>query len=441
MSYLHVRRVDVPLKGTIAVPPSKYHLHRALIMGSLAAGPTRILGRSNAEHVQHTIRALRALGTHIELTDAGYLVRGGRYRPQQPQVPLGSCGTTAYLLVGLGCLSENGPVTFDAEMQLRNRPIGELLDALRALGIRVEAEDHRLPVTVYPGLPTGGHIRISGMLSQWVSGLLVVAPFATRDTSIEIVGEFNERHYIQLTVRMLRKFGIEVEVSPDERNYCVRNGQSYTAPDTLVLPSDVSSAAYGLVAAAIHPSDVLLTATASRDDHPEREIFDVLAEMGVPLQFNDPARELRVSTNGHLLHGATIDCKDLPDALPALCVAAALAEGHTVLENVAHARRKESDRVDAALQLTQMGARMSATENRIEIEGVRRLRGAALNSFDDHRVLMSLAVAATVAEGSSSLTFPDAYRISYPDFLKDMRGLGLDMRVGEDAHVPEIVDA
>lgn len=441
MSYLHVRRVDVPLKGTIAVPPSKYHAHRALIMGSLAEGTTRIVGQSNAEHVQHTIRALRALGTHIELTDEGYLIRGGRYRPRQPDVPFGSCGTTAYFLVGLGCLSENGPVRFDAEMQLRNRPIGELLDALHTFGIRVETEDRRLPVTVYPGLPTGGRIQVNGMLSQWVSGLLVVAPFATHDTTIEIVGEFNERHYIQLTVRMMRKFGIEVEVSPDERSYCVRNGQSYTAPDKLVLSSDVSSAVYGLVAAATHPSDVLFTATASCDDHPEREIFDVLAGMGAPLQFNDHVRKLRVSTNGRLLHGTTINCKDLPDALPALCVAAALAEGHTVLENVAHARRKESDRVAAALQLTQMGARMSATENRVEIEGVQQLRGAALNSFDDHRVLMSLATAATVAEGSSTLTFPNAYRISYPDFLKDMNGLGLDMRVGEDACMSETADA
>lgn len=440
MSYLHVRSADVPLQGTVAVPPSKYHAHRALIMGSLAAEPTRVIGQSKAKHVKHTIRALRTLGTKIDLTEEGYLVRGGRYCPQKPDIPLGSCGTTAYFVIGLGCLSENGPVTFDAEMQLRHRPIAELLDGLRALGIRLESKENRLPVTVHPGLPKGGHVRISGMLSQWVSGLLVVAPFATSDTTVEVVGDLNERHYIQLTVRMMRKFGIQVEVSPDERTYFVRSGQSYTAPEKLVLSSDVSSAAYGLVAAAIHPSDVLFTATASCDDHPEREIFDVLSEMGAPLRFMDHRRELRVSTDGRL-HGTTIDCKDFPDALPALCVAGALAEGRTVLENVAHARRKESDRVRASMQLTRMGATMSATENRIEIEGVRGLTGAALSSFNDHRVLMSLAVAGTAADGYSTLTFPNSYRISYPDFLEDMNALGLNMRVEQDSRVPEVVHA
>jgi 3-phosphoshikimate 1-carboxyvinyltransferase len=316
-----------------------------------------------------------------------------------------------------------------------------LLDALGTLGIRVEAEHRRLPATVYPGLPEGGYVQISGMLSQWVSGLLIVAPFAKRDTTIEIVGEFNERHYIQLTVRMMRQFGIEIEESPDERTYLVRGGQSYTAPEEIVLASDVSSAAYGLVAAAIHPSDVLFTATSSCEDHPERELFNTLARMGAPLRFRDHVRELHVATHGRRLRGTRIDCTDFPDALPALCVAAALAKGRTVLDNVAHARRKESDRVEASMQLTQMGAKMTATENRIEVEGVDSLHGAALESFDDHRVLMSLAIAGTRADSLTTLTFPTAYRISYPDFLDDMNALGLDMRVEEKARVAGVVNA
>ncbi|MGH8191499.1 MAG: 3-phosphoshikimate 1-carboxyvinyltransferase [Rhodanobacteraceae bacterium] len=429
MNYLHVRGTNGPLQGTIRVPPSKYHAHRALIMGSLAAGATRVIGHSNARHVQYTIRALRALGTRIDVTPEGYVVHGGRYDPRKADVPFGSSGSTAYFMVGLGCLSEHGPVTFDAEMQLRNRPIAELLESLRLLGIRVEASNNRLPVTVYPGLPKGGRIEINGMLSQWVSGLLLVAPFATHDTTIQIVGEFNERHYVELTVRMMREFGIEIEQSPDERTWMVRHGQSYTAPERLVLSSDVSSAAYGLVAAAIHPSDVLFTATSSCEDHPERELFNTLARMGAPLNFKDHVRELHVVTAGRRLRGTRIDCTDFPDALPALCVAAALAKGRTVLENVAHARRKESDRVRASMQLVQMGARMTATENRIEIEGVDRLRATALSSFNDHRVLMSLAVAGTRTNGLTTLTFPNAYRISYPDFLDDMNRLGLDMRI------------
>ncbi|WP_273846364.1 3-phosphoshikimate 1-carboxyvinyltransferase [Rubrobacter calidifluminis] len=429
MGYLCVRGVEGPLRGTIGVPPSKYHAHRALILGSLAPGTTRIVGRSDAKHVWHTVRALRLLGAEVEETDEGYAVRGGSYRPQRERIPLGSCGSLAYFIIGLGCLSES-PVTFDAEKQLRNRPIGALLEGLRRIGVHLEASGGgRLPVTVYPGRPKGGRVEIEGTLSQWISGLLMVAPLATGDTVIDVVGEINERHYLDLTVRMLERFGIEVGVSPDHRRFEVPGDQNYRHRPRLVLSSDVSSAAYGLAAASMHPSDLLFTATRSCDDHPERAIFDVLAEMGLPMDFADDRRELRVVHDGSPLRGMEIDCTDFPDALPALCAVAALAEGRTVFENVAHARRKESDRVRASLQLTRMGARMSATEDTIVVEGVRGLRGQALSSFNDHRILMSLAVAGGAAEGETRLTFPNAYRISYPRFLEDMNGIGLSMRV------------
>ncbi len=428
MGHLHVCRTDAPLRGTISVPPSKYHAHRALIMGSLAAGLTRVVGRIDAKHVGHTIRALRNLGIGIEIKDNTYLVQGGDYRPSTSEVSLGSCGSLAYFLIGLGCRSET-PVTFTAEKQLRNRPIGALLEALRSLGVRLESQDDRLPVTVYPGLPEGGHVKIQGTLSQWISGLLMVAPLATGDSTIEVTGELNERHYLELTVRMLKKFGVEVEVSPDWRLFQIRGNQTYKPRPRLVLSSDISSAAFGLVAASLHPSDILFTATRSCDDHPERAVFDVLSRMGAPLEFNDHIRELRLAHDGLRLRGTTIDCTDLPDALPVLCVAAALAEGRTVMENVAHARRKESDRVRASMQLTRMGARMEATDNRIVIEGVRHLRGQSLSSYNDHRVLMSLAIAGTVAEGTTRLTFPNAYRISYPGFLDDMNSVGLDLHI------------
>lgn len=429
MGYLSVHRATAPLRGTIAVPPSKYHAHRALIMGSLASGTTRVIGRSDAEHVRYSIRALRALGVSVDLTGDGYLVKGGSYNPVSSDIPLGSSGSSAYFMIGLGCRSENGPVTFNAEKQLRDRPIGALLDGLRALGIRLDAPNQRLPVTVYPGLPKGGHVQIRGTLSQWISGLLMVAPLATGDSTIEVIGELNERPYLELTVRMLRKFGIELEIAPDWRRFEIRGGQIYRAPSKLVLSSDVSSAAYGIVAAALHPSDVLFTATSSCDDHPERALFDVLTRMGAPLKFAENRRELHMVQERRRLRGTIIDCTEFPDALPALCVAAALAEGRTIMENVAHARRKESDRVQASLQLKRMGAQMSATENRIVIDGVSSLTGRALSSYNDHRVLMSLAVAGSVADGETRLTFPNAYRISYPEFLDDMHGIGLNLQV------------
>jgi 3-phosphoshikimate 1-carboxyvinyltransferase len=427
--YLCVHRTGAPLRGTIALSPSKYHVHRALILGSLAAGTTRVVGRTGAEHVQDTIRALRELGVEVDVTTDGYVVRGGSYRPSKPEISLGSSGSTAYFLVGLCGRSERGPVTLTAEKQLRDRPISALLGGLRDLGVLLESDERRLPVTVYPGLPRGGHVRIEGALSQQVSGLLMVAPLAARDSTIEIVGDRNERPYLELTVRMLRQFGIAIEVSPDWRRFEIRGGQTYRPVAGYVVPSDVSSAAYGIVAAALHPSDVLFTGVSSCDDHPERAFFDVLCRMGAPLDFADDRRTLRIAHDGRRLGGTTIDCAGFPDALPVLCVAAALAEGRTVLNNVAHARRKESDRVRASLQLARMGARISATENQIVVDGVRRLTGQTLSSYNDHRVLMSLAIAGTLADGSTRLTYPNAFRISYPGFLADMNRIGLDVSV------------
>ncbi|SEB54373.1 3-phosphoshikimate 1-carboxyvinyltransferase [Paramicrobacterium humi] len=429
--HLSVTGSSARAHGSIRVPNSKYHAHRALILASLAPGVSRIHGLSNARHVRYTVTMLRSLGTRIEVDGDTFVVHGGRYHPRRDWVTAGSSGTTLYFMVGLSALADRDLIV-TGQKYFQRRPIAPLLRALRDMGVDASSPTDCPPVTVRSGRPSGGEVHISGTLSQWVSALLLVAPFATAHTTVVIDGEFNERHYIDLTVRMMANFGLHVDVSDGGRRYDIPPNQS-AHPADLEIPPDIGSAAFGFAVAAVHPADVLLTGIPSVNsadvDHPECGFLDVAREMGVPMQYDANAGGVRVRHDGIRLRGIQLDCRDLPDMLPVLSVMAAFADGESVFRNVQHVRLKESDRVVAMLQLNDMGADLEFDGMDLRIHGACRLHGAHLSSFNDHRVLMSLAVAASGSEGRSTLTFPNAYRISYPEFLDAMDTMHVDMQV------------
>jgi cyclohexanecarboxylate-CoA ligase len=425
------------LQGELSIPDSKYHAHRALILASLAEGESRILGLTHARHVRYTIQLLRRLGTKIEVDGDSFLVRGGPYHSRGRSVSVGSSGTTLYFIIGLASLAD-GPVTIVGQRYFQRRPIGPLLSALRQLGVRLSARNDCPPIVVEPSPPQGGETRIAGTLSQWVSGLLLVAPFARRRTTIHVDGELNERPYVELTVRMMREFGLHVDVARDWRTFTVEPNQR-ARPATVTLPPDVSSAAFGLAVCALHPSDVVFRGLVSLDqarrEHPEGEFLDVVREMGLPLDYDAAAGAVRVRHGGIQLRATTVDCRKMPDMLPILCTLGTFAKGRTVLRNVAHVRLKESDRVAAMTQLNAVGGEVRVDNNDVSIAGVDQIRGGQFSSYNDHRVLMSLAVAATRADSPTTLTYPNAYRISYPTFLEQMNGIGNDMGIERRARL------
>ncbi|MBP2472373.1 3-phosphoshikimate 1-carboxyvinyltransferase [Crossiella equi] len=428
---LLVKQAVDELRGELVVPPSKYHAHRALILASLAPGSSRIVGLSDAGHVRHTIAALRALGTGIEVDGEDYVVHGGQYRPRRAEVSVGSSGTTLYFLTGLAALASE-PVTVIGQKYFQRRPIGPLLGALSEMGLDLSSPTGCPPISVRPGRPTGGHVRIQGTLSQWISGLLLIAPFGTGPTVITVEGEYNERSYVELTIRMMRQFGLRVEETGRDGQYYVEGNQQ-PVPTTFVTPPDIGSAAFGLAATALHPSDVLFrglpASTLTDVDHPEGDLLKIIGDMGLPMAADPKTGFIRVRHNGIRLKPTRVDCRSVPDMLPILSVLGSVADGETTFDNVAHVRLKESDRVSAMMQLNQMGANLSQGRDTLVCRGVTELRGADLSSFNDHRVLMSLAVAGTLAEGETRLTYPSAYRISYPRFLEEMNGIGTSMSV------------
>ncbi len=474
---LLVKEAVDTLSGELVIPSSKYHAHRALILASLAAGTSRIDGLSDAGHVRHTISALRRLGTRIDVDGDTFVVEGGQYRPSAPtaspgaagpassdagrtgpaptespgaagrasseagrmgsapEVSVGSSGSTLYFLTGLASLAAE-PVTIVGQRYFQRRPIRPLLQALTAMGVELTSADGCPPIVVSPRRPTGGRVEIAGTLSQWISGLLLLAPFASGPTVINIVGEFNERSYIELTIRMMRQFGLDVDVADDGRRFQIEPDQQ-VKPATVALPPDIGAAAFGLAACALHPCDVLFRGLSARSanetDHPEADLLDIVRDAGVPMELDPGTGAVRVRHDGVALRPVEVDCRRVPDMLPVLSVLATFADGTSVLRNVAHVRLKESDRVSAMLQLNRMGGRLEVSDDRLTCHGVTALTGADLSSFNDHRVLMSLALAGTRAQGETRLTYPNAYRISYPRFLQEMTGVGLTMSVEKTA--------
>ncbi len=419
------------LRGEITVPSSKYHSHRALILASLAQGTSRIRRLSDSRQTGVTAGLLRSLGTAIEVDGDTTTVTGGPYRSNGREVSVGASGTTLYLALGLMSLADR-PVTVVGQSYFRRRPIGALLRSLEDLGVHVDSSGECAPFLVRAARPLGGATRIAGTLSQWISGLLLVAPFARQRTVIEVEGEFNERSFVELTVSMMRRFGLDVDVSPDWRTFEVAPGQQARSTD-LVMPPDIGSAAFGLAAAAIHPADVLFRGLTrshgDQVDHPEGQFLDIVRRMGLPMEFDADAGAVRVRHDGLRLEGATVDCRSVPDMLPILSGLAAFAQGPTVFDHIEHVRLKECDRVAAIRQLNRMGGSVEAKDGRLVVHGGRPLVGADLSSFNDHRVLMALAVTASGAVGRSTLTYPRAYRTSYPGFLDAMTSLGVPMTV------------
>ena len=429
--YLSVLGTHAGISGTVQVPNSKYHAHRALILASLAPGTSRISGLTDARHVQYTVAMLRQLGTGIEVEGNTFVVHGGPYRPQRSTVSAGSSGTTLYFMAGLAALAGRD-VTVTGQKYFQRRPIGALLAALREMGLDVVSANDCPPIQVRGGRPRGGEVHIAGTLSQWVSGLLLLAPFARSETTVVVDGEQNESSYVELTVAMMRRFGLQVDASPDFRRFRIPPDQQ-AAPADLRMPPDIGSAAFGVAAAALHPADITLTGLASASsagsDHPEADFLDLAMRMGVPLELDPAAGAVRIRHGGLRLNPIEVDCRRVPDMLPVLSVMACFAQGRSVFRNIDHVRMKESDRVAAMLQLNAMGADLTVQDSTLVIRGVHGLNGSDLSSFNDHRVLMSLAVAASAAEGRSTLTYPNAYRISYPEYLSAMRAFGLRMDV------------
>ena len=409
------------LEGVVNAPPSKSYTHRAVAIASLARR-TRILDPLISDDTRSTMHVSRMLGAEVERLEDHIQVIGTQGEISTPDnvVDVGNSGTTLRIMTAVSALA-SGAVVLTGDASIRRRPNNPLLVALNDLGADAfSTRNNGMAPLVVRGKLRGGKTFIDGSVSsQFITGLLIACPFAERDTEIVVRGTLKSRPYVEITLEMLRRAGVEITVEEGVNlRFRVEGGQNMHVSEYQV-PGDFSSASYLLAAGALF-GEVTVTnmyPTAQGDSL----IIQILEEMGADIRWNKNKGVVRVRESE--LTGCVIDVGETPDLLPTLAVLGALAEGTTRIENAKHVRYKETDRVHAmARELTKMGAIVKEEEESLTIKGS-KLHGAKLDGWGDHRIVMALTLAG-IAAGNTTISTAESVKISYPNFFEDMRRLG-----------------
>ncbi len=411
------------LSGQVVAPPSKSYTHRAVILASLAEGESIIQNSLLSDDTLYTINACRTLGTEIELREDSLIVKGtgGEIKPQKQRIFAGNSGSTIRMIAPLAALAPT-KIILDGDSRLRQRPMGDLLKALQGLGIKAHSLNNNgcPPIEVGVGNFRTNEVTVSGETSsQPVSGLLMIAPCISQGLTIKIEGGLRSKPYIDITLDAMKAFGITA-VNRDYKEFRVKGGQHYKAR-RYRIEGDYSSAAYCFAAGAIGGQPLTVTNLKRDSVQGDRHLLNILERMGAAVEYD---KESVVVHRSGALKGITVDLGDYPDLVPTLAVVAAFAEGKTTITNIAHLRFKESDRInDTAAELNKMGIKTEVGADNMVIYGGKP-RCAEIDSHQDHRLAMSLSIAALFADGECIINGAEAVNKSYPRFFQDLRKLG-----------------
>ena len=408
------------VEATLTLPGSKSYTHRALIASALAPGESILANALKADDTELTARALAGLGADLDWQ--GHTVRvkgtGGRLQPVPGTIFLGNSGTSMRFLTAVAALGQ-GTYRLAGTPRLCERPMGELLEALKTLGVQATSEKGNdcPPVTVQCGGLAGGKTSLSGAVSsQYLSALLLIGPLAPRGVEIDITGELVSRPYVDITLSVLTAFGINY-TREAYRRFVIPGGQSYQARH-YDIEADASSASYFWAAAALTGGRVTIANLDLESVQGDIDFLSVLARMGCHLVSSPEG----ITVEGGPLRGIEMDMSAMPDLVPTLSVLAAFAEGETVVSGVAHLRHKESNRLAAVVtELGKMGVTAEETPDGLRIVGGAP-HGADIDTYQDHRIAMSFAVAGLKATGVV-IRDPDCVAKSFPDFWEYFEGL------------------
>ncbi|MGC8817382.1 MAG: 3-phosphoshikimate 1-carboxyvinyltransferase [Candidatus Hadarchaeum sp.] len=417
------------LAGEITAPPSKSYTHRAFMIALLAEGESVIRDPLIGYDTMATIEAVRAMGAEVTQEGKVWRVRGtgGNLRPLKRLIDARNSGTTIRLMSAIAAISPE-PIKLTGDQSILQRPMGPLIETLAELGTkaRCEGKEGRPPVIVGGGLE-GGDVEITGGISsQFISAILLAAPYAKNDVSLTITGELRSKPYVEITLELLERAGAKIKHDGKLMNFKIPGGQTLK-PIKITIPGDFSSAAFPLGAAAITRSTVRVNNLDIKGAQGDKRIVTLLKDFGAEVKVSENAVE--VSGEGEL-SGIEADCGDNPDLVPILAVIGAVADGRTRLTNIPHLRFKETDRLRAlANELRKLGVEVAELPDELKIEGAEQLRGSKLWSYDDHRMAMALAVAGLVAQGKTIVENVDNIPVSYPGFVEDMQKLGAKIEI------------
>ncbi|MDC9819623.1 3-phosphoshikimate 1-carboxyvinyltransferase [Pectobacterium carotovorum] len=413
------------INGTLNLPGSKSVSNRALLLAALAEGKTRLTNLLDSDDVRHMLTALTALDVEYHLSSDRTVCEitglGGAFTASQPlELFLGNAGTAMRPLAAALCLTD-GDIVLTGEPRMKERPIGHLVEALRQGGAKIDylEQENYPPLRLHGGFQ-GGEISVDGSVSsQFLTALLMTAPLATQDTQISIQGDLVSKPYIDITLHMMKAFGIEVRHENYQR-FFVAGRQQYRSPGDYLVEGDASSASYFLAAAAIKGGVVRVTGVGRNSVQGDIRFADVLEKMGATVRWGEDYIECERGE----LHAIDMDMNHIPDAAMTIATAALFAHGGTTtLRNIYNWRVKETDRLAAmAIELRKVGAEVEEGNDYIRITPPTKLKAAEIGTYNDHRMAMCFSLVA-LSDTPVTILDPKCTAKTFPDYFEQLARL------------------
>ncbi|HHT0632803.1 TPA: 3-phosphoshikimate 1-carboxyvinyltransferase [Salmonella enterica subsp. enterica serovar Enteritidis] len=412
-----IARVD----GAINLPGSKSVSNRALLLAALACGKTVLTNLLDSDDVRHMLNALSALGINYTLsadrTRCDITGNGGPLRaPGALELFLGNAGTAMRPLAAALCLGQN-EIVLTGEPRMKERPIGHLVDSLRQGGANIDyLEQENYPPLRLRGGFIGGDIEVDGSVSsQFLTALLMTAPLAPKDTIIRVKGELVSKPYIDITLNLMKTFGVEI-ANHHYQQFVVKGGQQYHSPGRYLVEGDASSASYFLAAGAIKGGTVKVTGIGRKSMQGDIRFADVLEKMGATITWGD---DFIACTRGEL-HAIDMDMNHIPDAAMTIATTALFAKGTTTLRNIYNWRVKETDRLFAmATELRKVGAEVEEGHDYIRITPPAKLQHADIGTYNDHRMAMCFSLVA-LSDTPVTILDPKCTAKTLPDYFEQL---------------------
>ncbi len=397
------------LKGEVTVPPSKSVAHRLVIAAALSKGTSVVRNLSFSKDITATVNAMRALGAEIEISGDTAVIKGIEKAPEKAVIDCCESGSTLRFLIPVAC-ALGVETTFLGQGKLPQRPITPYLEELPRHGAEFDYNG-TMPFTVKGKLKSGEY-RIGGDISsQFVTGLLFALSVIDGKSRLVLTSPLQSKPYVDITADCLSKCGVNVRKVQD--GYAVGSGEMHAFEEA--VEADYSQAAFFFVANSLG-SEIRINELNENSCQGDKKIVEI-------------CREIVYNKNGGL-RPFVIDCSDIPDLVPILAVLASFCEGTSRIENAARLRIKESDRLEAVtVSLNALGGKVTAGSDFLEIQGVGGLSGGSVDCFNDHRIAMAMAVAATRSSMPVTLIGAQCVEKSYPDFFEVYKALGADIDI------------
>jgi 3-phosphoshikimate 1-carboxyvinyltransferase len=415
---LPITPFEAPIDAVLSVPGSKSLTNRALVVSSLAEGKTRLSNVLHSDDTRYMMSHLRTLGIMLQASHDQVEIegRGGEFSPVQASLFCGNAGTTVRFLTAL-CALVPGAQIVTGDQRMQARPIRDLVNALAGLGVDIESAHDCPPVTVRSGVIRGGRVRVHADLSsQYLSALLMIAPYAQLPVSLEVVGDLVSETYVELTLDVMAAFGVAVD-RLDRRRFQIPQ-RRYQGRD-FAIEGDATSAGYWWALAALTASRVTVNNVQPSSHQGDIEFLPILERMGCTVTRQ---QGVTVQGPGTLKSPGVVAMNRLPDGVMTLAVLAALAQGETRIVNVANLRIKESDRLAALVtELRRLGIDAEELPDGLRIQGGEP-HGADVETYADHRMAMAFAVLGARVPGIRIGT-PDCVSKSYPTFFEQLQAL------------------